>query len=130
MPDRILVVAAVIETGGRFLVTQRLRGVHLAGYWEFPGGKIHDGETDEQALAREIQEELKSAVENVRRVFSTTHAYPERTVELRFYRCELMEPPTAMLGQEMRWIARDEFRTLTFPPADAELIERLVDGTL
>ena len=72
------VVAAVIFRDGRYLVTRRQKGVHLEGYWEFPGGKVDPGETDEAALVREIREELDAGVEVGRLVLATTHHYPER----------------------------------------------------
>ncbi len=130
MSERIVVVAAVIEQHGRFLVARRLEGTHLAGYWEFPGGKVHDGETREAALTREIAEELRCGISQVREIFHTAHAYPERTVELSFYRAELRGVPHAALGQELRWITRDEFASLEFPPADAELIGGLIHDSL
>jgi mutator protein MutT len=130
MPERIVVVAAVVERNGRFLVTRRLDGTHLAGCWEFPGGKVHEGETHEAALAREIAEELNAGISNLRKIFQTAHTYPERTVELHFFRGELMGDPEPMLGQAVRWIARDEFRSMDFPPADAELIDGLVHASL
>ena len=130
MPDRIVVVAAVIEQDGRFLVTRRLTGTHLAGYWEFPGGKVHEGETQIQALEREMLEELNTGILNARRIFHISHDYSERSVELHFYRGDLTAEPQPVLGQHMRWIAREEFAALEFPPADAELIDRLVNATL
>ena len=129
MTERIVVVAAVIEQQGKFLVAKRLDGTHLAGYWEFPGGKVHDGETQEAALAREIAEELTCGISHLHEIFHTAHSYPERTVELYFYRGELTGSPQAALGQELRWITREEFRSLAFPPADDELISGLIhDG--
>jgi 8-oxo-dGTP diphosphatase len=130
VPDRISVVAAVIEQDGRFLVTRRLSGTHLAGYWEFPGGKVHEGETQIQALEREMLEELNTGILNARSVFHTCHEYDDRSVELHFYRVDLTAEPHPMLGQHMRWIAREEFAALDFPPADAELIDRLVNASL
>jgi mutator protein MutT len=126
--DRVVVVAAVIEQHGRFLVARRLSGTHLAGYWEFPGGKVHGGETHEEALGREMAEELDAGISNTRRIFHTAHTYPERIVELHFYRGDLTCEPRAMLGQELRWITRDEFAALEFPPADAELIHGLINA--
>ena len=130
MPDRIVVVAAVIEENGRFLVARRLAGTHLAGYWEFPGGKVHDGETHSDALQREISEELNAGILNARRILQTAHAYAERTVELHFYRCDLTAEPQPVLGQELRWISREEFGGMEFPPADSELIDGLVNASL
>jgi 8-oxo-dGTP diphosphatase len=121
----ITVVAAVIEQEERFLVTRRPTGVHLAGLWEFPGGKIDPDESHHAALIREIREELDADVEVGELTFATTHAYPDRTVALYFYRCTLLGSPRPLLGQEMQWVARVELPLLGFPPADAQLIERL-----
>lgn len=130
MAERIVVVAAVIEQNGRFLVARRLAGTHLAGHWEFPGGKVHDGESQEAAMAREIAEELSSGISQLRKIFHTVHSYPERTVELHFYRGELTGTPQPLLGQELRWISRDEFASLEFPAADAALIASLMHAGL
>jgi 8-oxo-dGTP diphosphatase len=124
----IAVVAAVIEHDGAFLVTRRQSGVHLAGLWEFPGGKIEPTETHEEALRREIREELGADVAVNRLVYYTVHGYDDRTVSLYFYRCTLKGEPVPQLGQQMRWVARAELPTLGFPPADEELIKRLVAG--
>ena len=121
----IVVVAAVVEENGAFLVTRRPAGVHLAGLWEFPGGKIDPAESHVDALRREMREELDTDVEVLDLVFETTHAYPERTVALYFYRCVLKERPRPLIGQEMQWIARANLSTLGFPPADEELIRKL-----
>jgi len=126
MRERIVVVAAVVEREEQFLVARRLAGTHLAGYWEFPGGKVLPGETHEQALRREIVEELNAGITGIEEIFSTSHTYPERIVDLYFYRGELTGTPQPVLGQELRWITRAEFASLDFPPADAELIARLV----
>ena len=124
----VAVVAAVIQHGDRFLITRRQDGVHLAGLWEFPGGKVGRNESHADALRREIVEELDSDVIVRDLVLETTHAYPDRTVTLFFYRCDLLGMPTPMIGQEMEWIARNELATLAFPPADDELIRMLMAG--
>jgi mutator protein MutT len=121
----LVVVAAVIEHDGRFLVTRRQRGVHLEGLWEFPGGKIDPDETHAEALRREIREELDAEVEPGDLVLATTHAYPDKSVTLYFYRGRLASTARPMLGQEMRWVDREELRALGFPPADEELIRVL-----
>jgi mutator protein MutT len=122
----IAVVAAVIAQDGRYLVTRRQRGVHLAGLWEFPGGKIDPAESHDAALRREIREELDADVAVGPLLLETTHAYDDRTITLFFYQCELLGTPTPMLGQEMRWVERSELSALGFPPADDELIAWLV----
>ena len=124
---RILVVAAVIEREDRFLITRRQDGVHLAGLWEFPGGKVADGESHTAALRREIHEELDVEIVVRDLVLETSHDYPERVVTLFFYRCDLIGSPRPMIGQEMAWVTRTELPTLNFPPADDELIRRLTD---
>jgi len=124
----IVVVAAVVEDEGRFLVTRRPQGVHLAGLWEFPGGKIDAGETHAEALAREMREELDTEIEIGGLLLNVTHAYDDRTVALYFYRCALRGEPRPRLGQEMRWVPRGELATLGFPPADAALIRLLTES--
>ena len=121
----VTVVAAVIEQRGAFLVTQRQQGVHLAGLWEFPGGKVDAGETPADALRREIREELDAEVAVGELLLETTHAYADRTVTLCFYRCSLHGEPKPALGQMMRWVAGQELPSLEFPPADHELIRLL-----
>jgi len=121
----IVVTAAVVERDGRFLVTRRPKGSHLEGYWEFPGGKCEAGESLAACLARELREELDVEAHVGEEVLVTTHPYADRSVELHFFRCELRGEPRPLLGQEMRWAARDELATLEFPPADDELIQRL-----
>lgn len=125
MSTAVLVVAAVIVRDGRYLVTRRQQGTHLAGYWEFPGGKVDAGETEAVALAREIDEELAVGCAVGELILRTTHDYPERSVTLAFYRCALTGEPAAALGQEMRWVEPRELADLAFPPADEELIALL-----
>ncbi len=124
----LVVVAAVIVDGDRFLVTRRQQGVHLEGMWEFPGGKAGADETHAAALKREMREELDADVTVHDLVLETTHAYPDRTVTLHFYWCDLIGTPRPMLGQEMRWVPRAELPSLGFPPADEELIRMLVES--
>lgn len=121
----IIVVAAVIEANHRFLVTRRQPVVHLAGLWEFPGGKIDPDEPHAAALRRELKEELGVDIAVGEPLYTTVHAYDDRTVELHFYRCALKGEPRPLMGQEMRWVPRGELGQLGFPPADAELIEML-----
>ena len=124
----MVVTAAVIERDGRFLVTRRQRGVHLEGYWEFPGGKCDPGETLVACLGRELREELAVDAAIGEKMFATTHAYPERTVELHFFRCDIQGEPEPQIGQEMRWVPRNELRGMAFPPADSKLIDLLTQS--
>ena len=125
---RLVVTAAVIARGESFLVTRRPRGAHLEGFWEFPGGKCDAGEPLDACLGREILEELGCGATVHEEMFSVTHAYDDRVVELHFFRCTLDGTPQPLLGQEMRWVARHDLRSLSFPPADAELIVLLETG--
>lgn len=121
----IVVAAAVVARGAQYLVTRRLKGTHLEGCWEFPGGKCEPGETHGECLVREIREELNCAATIGERLLTVGHDYADRRVELHFFRCTLDGEPQPMLGQEIRWVPRAELRTLEFPPADDELIDLL-----
>ena len=121
----IIVTAAVIEREGRFLVTRRLEGTHLEGCWEFPGGKCEPGEALADCLIREIREELDVTVHVGPEIHRTIYAYPDRTVELRFFQSALEGEPRPMLGQQIQWASRADLHALDFPPADRELIELL-----
>jgi mutator protein MutT len=124
----IVVTAAVVEIDGRFLVTRRQTGVHLEGFWEFPGGKCDHDEPLTICLARELLEELDVPSRVGEEIFATTHTYPERSVELHFFSCELLGEPRPQLGQEMRWVRREDLAALEFPPADAEMIQILTQA--
>ena len=121
----IVVAAAVVERDNRFLVTKRPAGVHLAGLWEFPGGKCEPGEDHATCLARELREELAVDAQIGAYILKTMHEYAKRRVELHFFRCKIAGEPRPQAGQEMRWVARADLAALEFPPADAELIRWL-----
>ena len=123
----LVVAAAVIERGEEILVTRRPQGVHLEGHWEFPGGKCEPGESLHACIIRELREEL--AVEAIvgEEVLVTSHEYVDRRVELHFLRCTISGAPSPELGQEIRWVRREELAKLQFPPADQELIRLLGD---
>jgi 8-oxo-dGTP diphosphatase len=124
-----VVTAAVIQRGDAYLVTRRQAGAHLEGYWEFPGGKCEAGETLAESLLREIREELDAPIRVGEQILAVTHEYPDRLIELRFFRCELLGEPRAVQGQEMQWVIRENLADLAFPPADAELLEMLAGRT-
>ena len=98
---------------------------HLAGTWEFPGGKCEPDESHEACLSRELIEELGVDAEIGDEIFAITHAYPERTVELHFRKCTLEGAPVPQIGQDMQWVRREDLGALEFPEADRELIEIL-----
>jgi mutator protein MutT len=122
------VVAAVIERGGRILVSQRVPGGGQAGRWEFPGGKREPGEADEQALRRELREELGIEVEVGPLVWSA-EAGP---LDLRFHRCSYPERarPRALGSVQFRWVRREDLPSYPFPPANRGLVEALARGDL
>jgi mutator protein MutT len=118
-------VAAVIERDGQILLTRRRPGSHLAGLWEFPGGKPHAGETREEALRREIAEELGVDAEVGAAIETIDWRYPDRRVRLHFFYCAIRGEPQPLEGQEMQWVRREELSRCQFPDADAALIARL-----
>ena len=127
MPLVIEVAAALIrDSAGRYLITQRLRGSHLAGLWEFPGGKLEVGESPDVALRRELHEELGAAFAVGKLVETVRWEYPDRTVVLHFYECRVesgaVEPRE---GQAMMWVEPQRLGAYEFPPADRALIARL-----
>jgi 8-oxo-dGTP diphosphatase len=125
LDDPVEVVAAVVERAGRYLITRRLAGTHLAGLWEFPGGKIRLGEMPEDALKRELREELGVESEVEALIETVDWAYPEKQVRIFFHRCTIRGEPCPQEGQEMLWIEAGELRAYRFPAADARLVDRL-----
>ena len=121
----IVVAAAVVERDGRLLVTRRLSGTHLEGFWEFPGGKCDPGETLQACLQRELREELAVDAAIGEEMLSTSHDYPGRRVELHFFHVSLRGEPVPQLGQAMRWVRRGDLAGLKLPPADDELVALL-----
>src|SRR3990172_5870377 len=126
----IEVAAAVIEQDGRYLITQRGQGSHLAGLWEFPGGKRHSGESLEECLRREIKEELDLQVEVGDKLDQVIYAYEDREVMLHFFRCRIIDgTPQPLEGQACCWVAPSEFPNYRFPPADSRLLRLLSSHT-
>jgi mutator protein MutT len=123
-----VVAAAIIERDGRLLVTRRVRNTHLEGLWEFPGGKCEPDETVEACLRRELREELGVDSRVGDEVLVTEHDYPALTVRLHFHRCAIQGEPQPLLGQQMRWLPREELEAREFPEADRRLIEILTRG--
>lgn len=124
----IEVSAGLIFRSGQLLITQRPVGGHLAGLWEFPGGKREAGESFEECLRRELHEELGVDVRVHEELERLTHSYPEKSVHLRFFRCTLAEAsaePHAIGCQAVAWVTRDTLKDFEFPAADARLLEML-----
>ena len=120
------VAAGLVFRAGKLLITQRPSGGHLAGLWEFPGGKREPGETFEQCLQRELMEELSIEVDVRELVESITHAYPEKTIHLRFFRAAWRRHEPQALGcAAFQWITAAQLSDYEFPAADARLLEKL-----
>lgn len=116
------VVAAIICCGGRYLATQRGYG-RYEGFWEFPGGKVGKGETREQALVREIQEELGAVVQVGQQRALITSDYPDFRLHLYAYDCQLLSEKLELREhKDARWLESKELADLNWLPADRELI--------
>jgi mutator protein MutT len=125
----IEVSAGLVFRDGKLLITQRHTGAHLGGLWEFPGGKREGDETFEQCLVRELREELGIEIEVGEVIESLTHAYPEKTVTLKFFRCRWKQnEPRAIDCLDLKWVSAGELRDYEFPAADARLLRTLVDS--
>jgi 8-oxo-dGTP diphosphatase len=121
------VVAAVLrDASGRVLIAQRPAGKHMAGYWEFPGGKIAPGESSEQALRRELAEELGVALGRCHPLLQLRHDYADRVVELDVFMVdEYGGEPCGLEAQALRWVAAAELAAQGLLPADRPIVEAL-----
>jgi 8-oxo-dGTP diphosphatase len=124
----IRVVAAVLRDGcGRVLIAQRPPGKHMAGYWEFPGGKIAPGESSEAALARELAEELGVSLRRCHPLLQLRHDYPDRVVELDvFVVDDYGGEPAGLEAQALKWVAAAQLAGEALLPADRPIIEALI----
>lgn len=122
-PELLVAAGVVRDEQGRILLAQRPPGKHLAGTWEFPGGKCEPGESGHEALARELREELGIQVQESAPLLSLTHAYPEKTVRLMLREvCSWRGQPVGLEGQPLRWARLEEMADLPMPAADRPMI--------
>ena len=120
------VAAALVFRDGKLLITRRYADAHLGGLWEFPGGKREPNESFEVCLARELREELGIEVVVGGLVESLTHAYPEKTVHLKFYRCRWEKHEPQPLGcSAFKWVSAGELKDYAFPAAESRLLDKL-----
>jgi 8-oxo-dGTP diphosphatase len=129
-PILLVVAVALVDTDGRVLITRRPAGKHMAGLWEFPGGKIHHGETPEAALIREMREELAidTAESCLAPLTFASHEYDEFHLLMPLYVCRKWKGiVTPLEGQELKWVRPNALRDYPMPPADAPLVAILRD---
>jgi len=128
MRRKIRVVGAMIEKDGRYLITQRPPTASLPLLWEFPGGRVEPGETDQSALARELAEEMQIQVAVGDRVIHVEHSYEAYDIDFCVYRCRLLSGPIRHVRVHAhRWVHPDELDQYEFPPADEKSIAKLLD---
>lgn len=129
MKPTVEVAAAVLFREGRLLIAQRLPHSHLAGMWEFPGGKRKPGESLRECLVRELREELNIRVVVGELVDTIEYDYSEKTVCLKFFRCRYAGGDIQALGcQTFAWVRPDELGNYRFPPANEPLVKKLRSG--
>lgn len=127
MKNAVQVAIALVWDDERLLVTQRPSGTHLAGSWEFPGGKLEPGEAPEVCAVREVLEEVGLRVAALRRRAPIRHSYGERCVVLYPIDCNLLGGELRLLEvSDARWVLRSELSSLPFPEANRDLIAELV----
>jgi len=126
-PRTIRVVAAVIEHGGRYLITQRRATAVLPLLWEFPGGRVEEDERDTDALKREVQHRLGVGIQAGKLISFVSHPYEHYVVELYLYEGKLVEgEPSTVNVSDFRWVASEDFEQYRFTPADEASMSQLL----
>ena len=124
----VRVVAAVIRKDDKIFATQRGYGEFKDG-WEFPGGKIEEGETPEQALAREIREELNTEIQVGKLIDTIEYDYPKFHLSMDCFWCEIMQGGLELKEHEAaRWLSKEELYSVDWLPADVGVVERVKEG--
>lgn len=130
VPIILVVAVALVDVDGRVLIAQRPEGKSMAGLWEFPGGKVEDGEQPEAALIRELEEELGIDVtKNCLAPFTfASHSYDEFHLLMPLYVCRVWEGTvTPKEGQTLKWVRPLQLKDYPMPPADVPLVAMLRD---
>lgn len=124
MKKQIDVVAAIIVKNNQVFAARRKTGIHLAGYWELPGGKLEHGETPEQCLFRELQEELSITTKIGRYIGESLYDYGTKVIRLIAYQVEHIEGRFQLIEHdELRWLSVEELETVEWAPADIPIVE-------
>ncbi|WP_127959476.1 8-oxo-dGTP diphosphatase MutT [Serratia microhaemolytica] len=130
MKQLTIAVGIICNAQQQILITRRAAGTHLAGFWEFPGGKVEPGESVEQALSRELQEEVGITPQQPTRLNVTEHQFDDRTVTLNFYLVNAWSGNAYNReGQQMCWVHRHQLSQYQFPAANQAVIELLQTAT-
>ena len=122
----VRIVAAEIETDGGFLITQRRAEAELPLLWEFPGGRVREGESDSDALRRSLRDRLGVELQVGHRVLHVTHAYTGYTLDMVVYRCGMIGEPRPLRVADVRWVKPEEFGDYRFPGADQLTVDKLL----
>lgn len=129
MEKVVEVVAALIWDKAKFLICQRPANKARGLLWEFVGGKVEQGETKEQALIRECQEEIAITVEPLEIFTEVTHEYPDITVHLTLFNCTMSKgQPQLLEHNDMKWITSAEIPNYEFCPADEEILKKIIEA--
>jgi len=126
----LVTACALVDTDGRVLLSQRPEGKKLAGLWEFPGGKVEIGETPEEALIRELEEELgiRTQVACLAPLTFASHRYEDFHLLMPLFVCRRFDgEPHGREGQAVKWVRPKDMRNYPMPPADEPLISHLID---
>ncbi len=130
LPVVLVAAVALIDADGRVLLAQRPEGKSMAGLWEFPGGKMHEGETPEQALVRELREELGIDTKDscLAPIAFASHSYEDFHLLMPLFACRVWRgQPQNLEGQQLRWVRPVRLRDYPMPPADEPLVAQLQD---
>jgi mutator protein MutT len=124
--ESVVVAAGIIFHEGKVLITRRKKDSHIGNYWEFPGGKMNEGEDLSACLVREVREETGIGIKVGEEILSVAHQYSDRRIDLHFFSCAWESGKIEPIGcEEYLWIEKNALDQFSFPPANSELIEKL-----
>ncbi len=122
--NQVRVVCGIIFSENNFLIARRKEGKSLSGFWEFPGGKIEQGENEEESLTRELHEEFGMEIKITERIGENSHDYPELSITLIAYKCEFIQATFELTDHDrIAWVKKNDLHTYKMAPADIPLID-------